>query len=193
MPKSWAKTFVRVALARLKYLAASYAYPASSSTSGASEQPPLAKAADLLGSCMPAIGGTGGGGGGSRGSGNGRGGGGRGGGRSWRVSEPRFVALQEGATGAEALFEIDVDNNTERAIRLTAIPAPVIDGVLAGPDEGDVVVTFVCWEDQDGNQLTTSPELLATPDESGSYRARIIVPDVAAAGVRVAAAEQAPS
>ncbi|SHF94145.1 hypothetical protein SAMN05444339_12411 [Loktanella atrilutea] len=193
MPKSWAKTFVRVALARLKYLAASYAYPASSSTSGASEQPPLAKAADLLGSCMPTIGGTGGGGGGSRGRGNGQGGGGRGGGPSWRVSEPRFVALQEGATGAEALFEIDVDNNTERAIRLTAIPAPVIDGVLAGPDEGDVVVTFICWEDQDGNQLTTSPELVATPDESGSFRARVIVPDVAAAGVRVAAAEQAPS
>ncbi|WP_410219488.1 hypothetical protein [Paracoccus sp. (in: a-proteobacteria)] len=55
MPKSRAKTFVRVALARLKYLAASYAYPASSSTAGASEQPPLAKAADLLGNCMPAI------------------------------------------------------------------------------------------------------------------------------------------
>lgn len=96
MPKSWAKTFVRVALARLKYLAASYAYPASSSTCGASEQPPLAKAADLLGSCMPAIGGTGGG---SRDRGNGGGSGGRGGGRSWRISEPRFVALQEGATG----------------------------------------------------------------------------------------------
>ena len=86
MPKSWAKTFVRVALARLKYLAASYAYPASSSTSGASEQPPLAKAADLLGNCMPAIGGTGGGSGGSRGRGNARGGGGRGGGRNWRVA-----------------------------------------------------------------------------------------------------------
>ncbi len=86
-----------------------------------------------------------------------------------------------------------MDNSTERALSLTAIPAPVIDGILARPDESDVVVTFVCWEDESGNQLTTSPALVATPGESGSYRARIIVPDVAAAGVKVAVAEQASS
>lgn len=194
MPKSWAKTFVRVALSRLKYLAASYAYPASSSPQGASEQPPLAKAADLLGNCMPALGRAGlGGGDGSRGGGGAGGRAGRSGGRSWRVSEPRFVALEEGPTGAEALFEIDVDNDTEKALSLTATPAAVIDGVLANPDESDVLVPFVCWEDRDRNQLTKSTALVAAPGESGSYRVRIVVPEVAAAGVRVAATEQAPS
>lgn len=195
MPKSWAKTYVRVALSRLKYLATSYAYPGPGAASGASEQPPLARAADRLGNCMPMFGnaGAGGGrpGGGGFGGGSGGSGGRRAGRRQWHIGEPRFRRIEEGTDGLEAVFQIDVANSSDHSLRLVATPAAVMDGALADTEDDDQDVSFICWEDDAGTQLTTSTGIVAASNSDTTLFARIGFPDDGAAGLRVTATEQA--
>jgi hypothetical protein len=187
MPRGWAKTYVRVALSRLRQLASSYVYPDLDVESDATVQPSLARAADRLGELIPFAaalqdrptgGQSPGGPGGSGARGTAR--------RDWQVGEPRFVSLEQGAEGGEALFEVDVANHGSPSLRITAEPTAVIDGSLAGDDEmGDFLVPLIGWEAIDGTFVQSAKTLPVPAGTQTAYRIRVGVPDEAAVGIRL--------
>lgn len=183
LPKGWPKRFVNVALSRLTSLARTYAYPDLETVAPSSDQPSLARAADRLGQLLPfgSVDDGAGAPGGRGATGTSRGG------SRWRVSEPRFHSLEEGSNGAEAVFEVDLTNASASLLRVKALPAAIIDGKLAPPEESGLAVAFICWEDTDG-WIMQADALLAVPSgDGGTYRMRIRVPDEAAVGVRLEA------
>lgn len=197
MPKGWPKTYVRVALSRLRQLAASYAYPNQSAGGVESDQPSLAKAADRLGEYIPFFTpGTGNGRSGAAGGGGGRGGrsggrGGRGAGAaSWRVGEPRFLSLEAGPAGGEAVFEVHITNGGQSPLNVTATPAVIIDGALTdAADAGEESVGFLACEDENGSLIQPHPTFAVAAGVQADFRIRVAVPGEAAVGVRVASSE----
>lgn len=177
LPKGPAKTFVNVALKRLKDAAVSYAFPPGPRVSGAGDQPSLARAADRLGEILPTSPGTASGCARNRSSKSAR--------RPYSVEEPSFVKLREGEKGPEAVFETRVTNISERAVRIRAVPGLVLDGEISdvsiGPDGRSA--DFIAWETETGEILEQGPVLQVGPCAAATCRVSVTVPDMAAVGV----------
>ena len=178
MPKGWGKTYVRVALKKIRNLASTFALPDPGASGGVSSQPSLAWAADRMGAFIPFL--TQAASGGSRG--------GRGSRSRWRVSPPRFLALEEGSEGGEAIFELDVLNTSGGVLNIMATPCLVMDGALADPsEEGELGGSFLAWEDADGSIIRSERTLVVASGTQETYRARVAIPDDAAIGLRISA------
>lgn len=178
MPKSRGKTYVRVALRKIRDLASTFALPDPGAVGGVSSQPSLAWAADRMGAFIPFVG--------QQGSRPPQGGGGP---RStWRINGPRFHSLEEGPGGPEAVFDFDVTNATGGALNVVATPCLVIDGGLAdASDEGEIDGGFLSWEDDNGSVITSERTLVVPPGTQTSCRARVTVPQDAAVGLKISA------
>lgn len=179
LPRGPQKTYVNVALRRLREIAALEAHPASVRPVPGEEQPSLAGAADRLGKLIPELRKSGGQGGGRRGHGRN--------GSSWDISEPQFVALHEGVTGPEAVFSVDVSNDSDSRLFVSAHPGIVMDGILTNENVGadGTTAQLLSWESVDGTVLTQTPQLEVLPNMRDKFHARVAIPPLAAVGLRV--------
>lgn len=121
-PRSRARTFVRVAIRRIREAAQAVAGNRLADNAGARDGPSLGRVADLFGR---ALGSANGQGAGPRNPG-GNGGGGRG--RAFRISRPAFERLSELDGGVAAIFSAAVKNTAGHSLLLQLEPAIIVDG-----------------------------------------------------------------
>ncbi len=173
------KTYVKVALRKLREIAALEAHPASARAVTGEAQPSLAGAAERMGRLIPAKGTWDGPRRGRRPPGNSS--------NHWDVSEPLFVSLQEGPTGAVAVFSIDIRNDSDSRILVGAHPGIVIDGTLTDEVIGidGMSAHVLSWESADGTELTQTPHLEIFPKIRDKFHVKVAVPSLAAVGLRV--------
>ena len=121
--RSWASTYVRVAIRRIKDAANAVAGGTVQEDAGQREGPSLGHVADLFGKALgsanrqgagPSTGGGGGGGGARR--------------REIAVSRPAFVKLDEAGSEPFALFKSEVRNDSGVDLALELSPSVVVDG-----------------------------------------------------------------
>jgi hypothetical protein len=183
LQKGHQKTFVNVALRRIKQAAASFAVPSGEFSNLDSDQPTLARAADRLGKLLE----------GQIADGSSAGGGGTGGGGGGRsknpvtIGNPRFIRLIEANIGLEAEFEVRIKNQSGSELRVTAVPGAVIDGALSGEQTGPngQPIRVRGWETTGGKSLGLGPNLTVPRRTDETYRIRITVPPMTATSVSV--------
>lgn len=179
LPRGPQKTYVNVALRKLREIATLQAHPASARPVPGEEQPSLAGAADRMGKLIPELRKSGGQGRGRRGLGRSE--------NNWVISDPEFVALQEGTTGPVAVFSIDVNNDSDSRLLVSAHPGIVMDGILTNEDVGadGTRAQLLSWESVDGIMLTQTPQLEVLPNIRRKFHAIVAIPPLAAVGLRV--------
>lgn len=128
--RSWARTYVRVALSRIRDAAQAVAGGRAEERGGQVAAPSLGQVADLFGR---ALGSANRQGAGPRGGGSGPGGGGK---RAWAISRPVFEKLDEASGAAFALFRSDVRNDDGSPLVLDLQPSVVVDGGGSAGDGG---------------------------------------------------------
>lgn len=176
LPKGHAQTFVRTGLRRIKDTMTGFIYPSGATGAGMADQPPLARAATMLGTLVPKESPE-------RSNRASRAQTGRR--RRWSVSEPAFVKLEALETGVDALFEVNAQNRSSEPLVISAAPGAVVDDDISGetelPDGGKIEV--VCWETAEGVILSTGRVQVLDPDESLVARVRVRIPELAAVGL----------
>jgi len=176
LPKGHEKTFVNVALRRLKEAAKTYAFPQGNEVVDGSRGPSLAHTATIMGSMLESAS--------SRGPGLAPGGG-SGGGARRPLSPVRFTRLElDDGGNPEAVFEVDLLNDgADSDLALEAVPHLVMDGGATG--SGDAVVEFdEAVSSLSMQDLEASGGSLVVGKRSGTVTCRVPVPEDAAVGVR---------
>lgn len=126
LPKGPAKTFVNVALQRIKEYAIAMGDVVHGHGNTSPSGPPLARLAGKLGQRLEGVGGDGAG----SGRGEGRGGGSRP--RKARATQPVFVRLEQDSECTVAVFSTDVRQDSRTSGKVLAVKATIaIDGVAA--------------------------------------------------------------
>ena len=152
------RTYVRVAVRRLKEAAQSISGGVLSKTSGSREAPSLAHIADIFGKALGSANGHGAGLG-SRTEGGGSGGGGAGR-RGFAISRPVFGSLDEKAGGLVAIFRAEVRNDAAIDLVLDLEPSLVLDGSAASLDLVGRQVDVLEARRPDGEVFGNGPEIL---------------------------------
>lgn len=176
LPPGHARTFVKMGLQRIGEAMHRFVFPPPTTVSGPADQPPLGKAAAILGSMLPVapsdiiarrtsvqIGRR----------------------RRWQVSAATFLALEEANEAVDALFRVAIVNGSAEPLIVTARPGIVAEEAVSGlaslPDGGEV--TVVAWENEDGEVVSSEPALSVDAGENTEMRVRIRIPGLAAVGV----------
>lgn len=164
------KTFVNVALRRIKELASQIIYPRVNPAASAPDQPPLAKAASILGALAPSAPDAQGGGGGRTL---------RGRLRRWTVHPARFVSIEDIEDGVvEAVFQVVASNSSPSPLRVTARPGLIMEDRITGevelPDGAQVTVSG--WQTPDGTDLAEGDTVEVAPGATADMRVRIRIP-----------------
>jgi hypothetical protein len=173
------KTFVNVALKRIKEAAASFAQPAVSGYDADSEQPSLARAADRLGKLL----------GGQldegelssrkKSSSKGK--------SALSIAAPQFVKLSENGPSVEALFQVKIKNRSAAEFKVTAVAGVVIDGALSSEQTGPngQLVRVRGWETAAGKVIAMGPNFTVPSYSDDTYQIRTTVPALTATAVSV--------
>ena len=175
-PRSNAKSYVTVALRKLKAIAADSGLANPETSHPSDTGPPLARVAGLMGAVLARVGG----GGGSGGSG----GGGRSGKRV-RVRRPLFECLEDSPEGAVAVFSTQVQQDSAcSGSFLKARPMVVFDGAGAEHIGDDIQLPRVLSIQSTDGDLSANGDSLALHGQDGSFEIRILVPEECAVTVR---------
>lgn len=126
--KTRARTYVRVALGRIKDAARAVAGGQVLSTGGLRDAPSLAHVADLFGKALASANGQG------AGPRNGRSGGGGSAGKGYSISRPVFQRLVEEGDEPAAVFRGEIRNPSARRLTLQLQPSIVVDGGSSATD-----------------------------------------------------------
>lgn len=179
LKKGHQKTFVNVALRRIKDAAATFAQPAIPTYDADSEQPSLARAADRLGKLL----------GGQldeepsssqkRSSSKGK--------NPLSIGSPQFVKLSENGPSVEALFQVKIKNRSATEFKVTAVAGVVIDGALSSEQTGPngQLVRVRSWETPAGKVIVAGPNFTVPRNSDDTYRIRTTVPALTATAVSV--------
>ena len=172
--RSREKTFVNVALRRIRELMAGGANPP---TPPPGSDMPLARPSTILGTLLPGRQGEG--------AGVGRLGQGKRGGSGRRkpFTQPRprgLLADESGDRIAEFEFEI---HDCGKDVSLEAEPLVAIDGGLAKPDQDVGHPRVLAWVRPDGSEIPGGGML--EPDQIGTWRARVSIPGEFAVALRL--------
>jgi hypothetical protein len=178
LKKGHQKTFVNVALRKIKDAAATFAQPAVSSYDADSEQPSLARAADRLGKLL----------GGQRDeetassrkkSPKGK--------SPLTIGAPQFVKLSENGPSVEALFQVRIKNQSAAELKVTAVAGVVIDGALSSEQTGPngQAVRVRAWETPAGKVVAAGPVFTVPRNSDDTYRIRTTVPSLTATAVSI--------
>lgn len=172
LPRGRAKTYVNVALRRLKEAASEMGLPGTGPTDGGGAGPPLGRLARRLGQALEGVVGEGG----SRKRRRGGGGGARPA-RS-RATPARFERLESTPSGRVAFFSTEVKQGVNRdGVQLTARAAVAIEGSRILRRDGDIPQpTIVSIGSADGRLRTNSGNLELGGSE-GRFEIRVLVPD----------------
>ena len=176
LPKGPARTWVRMALARLKEAASEVAAPGAASGGSEGSTGSVAAVAGMLGAFLAGVGA----------GGPTRGGGGGGGGPSGRrrVSQPTFQRLEMFEGERTALFTLTVLGRGALT-RLDLTPTISMDGGGVAAAGLDVVSPPVVIEvDGDGDDIFQVQPLVDIGDFEGELTVRVSVPDDCAVGLR---------
>ncbi len=176
LPPGHARTFVKMGLQRISEAVNKFVFPPASGVSGPADQPPLGKAAAILGRMLPAapadaaIRRT------STQTGRRR---------RWRVSPATFLALEEAGEAVDALFKVGISNRSAEPLVVTALPGVVAEETVSGtaslPGGGELSV--VAWEDEDGDVVSSGATLSVDAGKIADMRLRVRIPGLVAVGV----------
>ena len=169
LPRSWAKTYVNVALSRLKRAASEMGQSGTGQTGGNEAGPPLGRLARRLGLALEGVSGEGARRRRSRGGGVKRPG-------HARATPARFERLESIESGCVAVFSTEVHQGAHRdGLSLTARAAIAIEGG-ALRTEGDIPQpTVVSVRSADGRLVADSDNLELAGCE-GPFEIRVLVP-----------------
>ena len=178
LPKGHAQTFVRTGLKRIREAVSDFVYPAGSVTAGMADQPPLARAASMLGSMIPNAPAD-------RTARAGRVQTGRR--RPWTVSAPVFVSLEAADEAVDALFEVTASNRSRDPLTVEAQPGTVIEDEIGGGTTlpGGGTVSVVAWEMLDGTRTEGATHVVPA-GQTSTARVRVRIPGLAAVGLILA-------
>lgn len=174
------RTFVNVGLNKVKDIANRTIYPRLNLGATAPDQPPMARAASILGELMP-VGAEDGVTGtkpvrGTR--------------RRWAIQPALFVSIAEAGTAVDALFQVIVQNSSHEPLKVIAKPGLILDDRISEEVElpGGGLVTVAGWETADGVALSTGSNVEVGARETADLRVRIRIPgNQGAVGVRLSA------
>lgn len=176
LPKGRAQTFVRTGLRRIKEAMTHFIYPSGATGAGMADQPPLARAATMLGTLIPPE---------SRERSNRASRAQTGRRRRWSVSEAAFIKLEALESGVDALFEVNAQNRSDEPLIISAAPGAVLDDDISDetelPNGGKVEV--VSWETADGVVLSSGGIQVLDPHQNLVARVRVRIPELAAVGL----------
>ncbi len=185
-PRGRAKSYVTIALRRLKGVASEMGLMTSGQPGTSDAGPPLARVAGRLGAALEGVGGDGAG----RRRATGRG-------RQVRpararASPPLFERLEPTEAGTVAVFSTVVSQDARRSgASLAARAAVAIEGSSATRLDEDIrqpVVLSICSPDKD---LSASADSLELGGDDGIFEIRILVPDDCAVTVEADVLSQA--
>lgn len=185
--KSWARTYVRVALSRIRDAAHAVAGGRAEDRGGQVSAPSLGQVADLFGR---ALGSANRQGAGPRGGSSQPGGGGR---RPWSISRPAFERLDEASGDAFALFRSDVRNDDGSALVLELQPSVVVDGGSSAAESGSDEPPRILAVWSDGGMISEREGRYDLGDYSGRLQVAVRLPGEGAVTLkaRVTAGERA--
>ena len=178
-PRGRQKTFVNVALTRLRTTAAEMGVAATAQPGSSGQGPPLARVAGRLGAALEGVGGDGAGR--RRGTGRGR----RTRPRRATTSRPLFERLELNDAGTIAVFSTEVSQDTLRSgSSLIARAAVAIDGSSTSLVDGDIRQPVVVAIGSADGDLLASGDSLALAGNEGMFEIRVLVPDDCAVTVK---------
>lgn len=182
MPSGRGKTYVKVAMSRLKEMAATFANPLATTGSAGGGGPSLATVAGKMGRLLDRASGRGP----DNSAGSRKGSGGTGGRRAAAVSSPRFAHLELDPSGRRyAIFESLVSNDGSSAnLAVAAFPYLVMDGGQADADELPIDVSARVVQVSFDGRETDGHECLIGAG-SGIVRVKVQIPDEAAVGLKM--------
>lgn len=128
--KTYARTYVRVALSRIRDAAQAVVGGQAPTTGGHRDAPSLAHVADMFGRALASANAQG------AGPRTGKSGGGGSGGRAYSISRPVFQCLAEENGNPLAIFRADIRNPAAHRLTLRLQPSIVIDGGGSASDIG---------------------------------------------------------
>ena len=171
LPRGRAKTYVNVALRRLKEAASEMGLPGTGQTGGSGTGPPLGRLARRLGLALEGVVGEGG-----RRRRRRQGGGGRRPARA-RATPARFERLESTKSGCVAVFSTEVRQGVHRdGLSLSARAGVAIEGSRVLRTDGDIPQpTVVSIRSEDGGLAADSGNLELAGSE-GPFEIRVLVP-----------------
>lgn len=183
--RSWARRYVRVALSRIRDAASAVAGGTAAEVAGQRDGPSLGRVADLFGR---ALGSANRQGGGPRTRTSGGGGGGR---RSFAVTRPAFVKLDEAGREAFALFRSDVRNEAGVRLQLSLQPSIVVDGggATADLDERDLPRVVAVYSEK--GLIEGEDGLFDIGEYAGALHMAVSLPDEGAVMLKAGLSEGA--
>ena len=169
--KSWGRTYVRVALSRIRDVAGAVAGGTSPEDAGHRDGPSLGHVADLFGR---ALGSANRQGAGPHARGAGGGGGAR---RPYNISRPAFERLVEEKGRGCALFRSEVRNEAGLHLQLRLEPSIVVDGGSTGADLEDHELLQVVSVRSDGATFDEEDGLFDIESHAGSVHIAVSLPE----------------
>jgi hypothetical protein len=180
------KSYVNVAINRLKDYARSYALPAGPAPIGGDGGPSLARVAEAFGQLLTSVV--------DRPVRSGRGAGGRAARRPYRIDGPTFDHLEMGSEGPVAVFAVAYDREISAEQDLVATPSIMVDGAPLGYDDApaDVSPRVLDWIGADGSVVAVGRRL-PLRDASGRLMVRVALSGECVVGLDVSFAEAGSS
>ena len=178
LPRGRAKSYVNVALRRLREAGKEMGLPGMGKPGGSQDGPPLGRLARRLGQALEGVG---------DGAGKPKpkpGGGGRRPARS-RATPARFDRLENTRSGCVAVFTTEVRQSVHGDGRtLAARPAVAIDGSGVVPTDGDIPRPTVVSIRSDDGRLSANSDSLRLAGAEGAFEIRVLVPEDCAVTVK---------
>lgn len=182
LPAGHARTFVKMGLQRISEAMNRFVFPPASGASGPADQPPLGKAAAILGRMLPVT---------PADSGTRRSSTQTGRRRRWRVSPATFFALEASEDAVDALFSVEINNGSADPLAVTAMPGIVAEEAISGsaslPEGGEV--TVVSWENAAGEVVSLGATVTVDAGKGVAMRLRVRIPGLVAVGVLLEVAD----
>ena len=171
-PRSRAKSYVTVALRRLRGIATDMGLVATGDPGSSDGSPPLARVAGRLGAALEGVGGDG------AGTRRRKGNGGRTRPVRARATAPLFERLEDTDAGPVAVFSTEVSQDARHSgLSLAARAAVAIEGSGAGRIDQDIRQPTVLSIRASDSELSVSGDNLELNGREGRFEIRILVPD----------------
>lgn len=180
------KSFVNIAINRLKDYARSYALPPALAPVGGEGGPSLARASEAFGQLLTSVV--------DRPARSGQGAGGRAARRRDRIDGPAFDHLEMGSEGPVAVFAVTYERDGSVEQDLVATASIVVDGAPLGDDDvlAEASPRVIDWIGADGSIAAVGGRL-ALSDMSGKLMVRVALSGECAVGLDVSFAEAGSS
>ena len=171
LPRGRTKTYVNVALRRLREAGKEMGLPGMGPAGGSETGPPLGRLARRLGRALEGVGG------GSGGPKPKPGGGARRPPRA-RATRARFKGLEHTKSGCVAVFTTEVRQSVQRdGMTLSARPAVAIEGSRVVRTDGDIPRPTIVSIRSDDGRLAANSGSLKLAGAEGAFEIRVLVPE----------------